>query len=207
MSKKKTAEELMRELKRDTSFEAREVERELSREKLEADLSVAESELVADLRLVGMEVNSVWDLLKLGGGYGAAVDVLLSHAKRSYPDRIREGILRALATPDSICRWNELLGIYEHNSLGLPPSLDYLSGLALSAAADDGVIDDVIRLAKDESRGADRIPLLLALQRSKSSKARMLLNELRDDPVLGSEVKRMRRVSRSLKRIPPVPGL
>ena len=199
MSTRKTAEELLNELTRDAEFQQREREREASRKKLEVDLSSAESGLVADLTSVGLRVSSVWDLLTLGGGYEAAIDVLLSHARRSYPDRIREGILRALATRAAISRWNDLLAIYEKNMLELPPSLTHLPGLILGSAADDSVMDDVIRLVKDNSRGTDRAPLLLALQKSSNPKARMLLNELRDDPMLGGELKRMRRINRQLK--------
>jgi hypothetical protein len=86
--------------------------------------------------------------------------------------------------------------IFERNTVNLSPSIRYLAALALSGAADDDVLDDVIRLISDTRLGFDRAPLLLALVKSKSSKAKMTLLELRSDPDLGKEVKKMRRIAR-----------
>lgn len=196
MKKRISAEELLSELGRDAQFLSEKRERDASRKFLEEELSLAESRLVDELRSLGFDVSSVWDLVNSGGGYGSALDVLLMHAAFDYPDRIREGILRALAIPAAVVRWSELLAFYEHDVLRLPPDLNYLPGLVLAEAANDDVIDDVIRLIKEESGGDRRLPLIGALQRSKNPKARMLLNELRDDPLFKMELKKIRRLSR-----------
>lgn len=92
--------------------------------------------------------------------------------------------------------WPHLVELYESDTLGLPPQIDYLTAGVLSAAADDTVIDDVIRLASDPNAGFKRVLLLFALKKSRNPRAKMLLNELRSDPVIGKEVKRMRRLER-----------
>lgn len=196
MSHRKTAEELMAELALDASYAARKHESEKQRRIDEECLSSAEQILVQDLRKKGIFVDSVWRLLDQSVEYDQAIDLLFQHVRLDYPDKIKEGILRALAVPNARPRWKELLEFYEKNSLQLPPELYSLTGMVLAAAADDSVIGDVIRLVMDESKGGDRLPLLLALQRSNVPKARMLLNELRKDPEIGREATRLHRMKR-----------
>lgn len=196
MNNRKTAAELLAELQSDSAFLARRLASEKDRKDLESELSKAEEPLIFALQKVGVDVKSVWDLIDRQGGCNQVVDVLLQHVKLDYPDRIREGILRALATPDAIGHWDELMIFFEHNSLSLPPELRYLTAVALNGAANDSVIDDVIRLVSDVRYGFDRMPLLYALQRSENAKAKMALHALRKDPFVGKEVKRLRRQKR-----------
>lgn len=199
MKSRKSAGELLSELRSDADFLAREQEKKKAKKELEAELAAAESDLVSELQLAGLDVQSVWDLVNRGDGYESAIDILFKHVRRNYPDRIREGILRALAVPEAKKYWDDLLDFYEHNSLQLSNELRYLSSVVLSGAADDDVIEDVMRLVRDRTRGFDRAPLLFVLQRSCNSEAKMLLHELRGDPVLGKEIKRMRRHKRLQK--------
>lgn len=199
MSRKKTAAELMAELNSDPDYLVRKREQEESRQKLLAQRAKEAAPVVAALRAAGVEVQSLWDLSNGGRNDPRATNVLFEELKQDYPDHVREGILRALATPDARIRWDELVNIFEHNTANLSPAIRYVAALTLSGAADDTVLDDVIRLAKDERLGFDRAPLLLALIRSKTPKAKMTLLELRDDPDLGKEIKKMRRLERHQK--------
>ncbi|AGI08313.1 hypothetical protein QT562_09260 [Xanthomonas citri pv. citri] len=155
--------------------------------------------VVAALRQAGVDVNSIGELGKDGKSYPEAVPVLLEHLGYSYSDDVREGILRELATPHARKYWDQLVEIFEKNTLSLAPEIRYVAALALSGAADDTVLDDVIRLLGDKSLGLDRAPLLIALIRSKSPKAKMKLLELRDDPDLGKQIKIFRRLERHQK--------
>jgi hypothetical protein len=196
---RKTVAELMAELNSDPEYLVRKNAQEEARDRLRDEMAKAEASLVAALCSAGVDVQSVWDLLNQKVLPAAAIPVLLEHVKeRKYPDTIREGMLRALATPEARGHWDELVGFFEHNSLTLPPERRYLAALALHGAADDSVIEDVIRLARNSALGLNRAPLLLTLQRSKNPKAKMLLLNLRDDPDLGKEVKRLRRLERKL---------
>lgn len=206
MDERKTAAELMAELSSDTGFLQRMNEKEDARRKLRAELADAEAPLVSALRSAGIDVTSVWDLVGREQPYSQAVSVLFEHVKRAYPDRVREGILRALGTPSSRERWGELVDFFEKNSLGLSSGIRHAAAFALSGAADDDVIDDIIRLVSKSELGADRVPLLLALVNSGSAKARMLLSQLRHDPSLGAEIKRLRRIGRKLRvSVTPLP--
>lgn len=195
-SKRKTAAELLEELRSDSSYILREQSREKARLEAEEVLAKEEAPLVEALRSRGIDVRSVWDLIGLRASYAAGIPVLVDHLRHNYPDRIREGILRALATSEAKIFWRDLLNFFEENSLSLSPELRYMTAVVLNGAADDSVIDDVIRLVRDDQFGLDRMPLLYTLQRSDSPAAKMLLHELRTDPILGKEVKRIRRLKR-----------
>lgn len=182
-------------------YVARRAQQEAERQKLHDAMENAEAPLVAALRSAGVEVQSVWDFVSRQASYSTAIPILFEHLRRDYPDEIREGILRALATPEALSHWDELVEIFEHNTLGLPPERRYVAAVALNGAADDSVIEDVLRLISDQTLGLDRLPLLLTLQRSTNSKAKMLLLELRDDPALGKEVKRLRRLERKQRSV------
>jgi len=199
MSKKKnwiTAADLMAELNSDAEYLARTKAQEEAQQKLWDEWAKAEVPLVAALKSAGTEVQTVWDLIQDDKVNPAVIAVLVDHLKRDYPDRIREGIMRALATPYARNRWDELVEIFEHNTTSLSPAIRYVAALALSGAADETVLDDVIRLLRDRRLGFDRAPLLLALIRSKTPEAKMVLLELRGDPGLGPEVKKWRRLER-----------
>lgn len=196
MAEWKTAVQIIAELNSSPEFLARARERELAREAKSRELSAAELPLVDALHGAGIDVKSVWDLPQREGGYAEAIPVLFDHVKVEYPDRIREGILRAMATQEARGRWNDLLMFFEKNTLRLSPELHFFTAVALAGAADDSVIDDVIRLAGDRRHGSARLPLLHALQQSDNPKAKAKILELRADPDLGKEVKKLRRLKR-----------
>jgi hypothetical protein len=162
----------------------------------QVEWAAAEVPIVAALRAIGLDVSSVWDLVNTADPYPEAVPVLFDHLHKPYPERVVEGIIRALAVPESQSRWDELLQFFEAASSKEVGGLRWVAGCALDAAADDSVIDEVIRLVRDPRYGFDRAALFPSLARSNDARAKMLLHELRDDPVLGKEVKKLRRMRR-----------
>jgi len=195
-TRRKTAAELMADLSTDADYLAQRQAQEEVRQKLLAQRAKEAAPVAAALRAAGVEVQSIWDLSDGGKSDSRAIPVLFEQLKKDYPDHVREGIVQALATPYARKRWGELVDIFEHNTANLSPAIRYVAAVALSGAADDTVLDDVIRLINDKRLGFDRAPLLLALIGSKSSKAKMTLLELRSDPDLGKEIKKMRRLER-----------
>jgi len=181
-------------------YQARINQRSEELAKRKAEWAAAEVSLVDALRSTGLDVRSVWDLVNTAEPYPEAIPVLFRHLHKPYPERIVEGIVRALAVPESRPRWDELRDFYESAPSRATGGLRWAAGCALGAAADDGVIGEVLRIAGDQGYGFDRAPLLPALARSSDARAKMLLHELRDDPVLGKEVKKLRRASRSAKQ-------
>jgi HEAT repeat protein len=145
----------------------------------------AEAPLVEELREAGLAVESAWDLVNTSTPYPAALPILLEHLDRPYPDRVREGIARALGVRDARFAWDTLARLYRDE----PAGTDAKHGLAvaLAGASDDDVVDQLISLAKDETHGDSRLLLLRALVRSKTPQASTALQEFTEDPALSKE--------------------
>lgn len=187
MRKQITAAELMAELNADPEYLARQA-REAQADALKAaEQRRAEAPLVQALREVGVAVESVWDLVNTAGPYPEAVPVLLEHLQRSYPAAVREGIARALAVPDSGAVWAKIVEMYRRERGG---RVKEGLAVAISAAANEQFIDDVIALARDGANGPSRALLLAAIARwADRQKARELISELKKDPELEVEAK------------------
>jgi len=108
----KTAGEIVAELERNPEFVAHRAEQERRRQQIEDALRELEAPLVEALGQVGEHVKSVWDLVNTSRPYPLAIDVLLEHLQRPYPEQILEGIARALAVPESRRIWPDLVGLY-----------------------------------------------------------------------------------------------
>jgi hypothetical protein len=184
-----TAEELMGELEADADFVHRREEREAELQRKAADWRQAEAPLIEELRSAGFTADSAWDLVNTATPYPAALPILLDHLQRPYPDRVREGIARALAVPDAKFGWDVLTRLYRQE----PKGTDAKDGLAvaLAATADDEVVDDLMLLADDTRHGKSRVLLLSALARSDDERARAALGELQADPELAAEAQRL----------------
>ena len=185
----KTAAELMAELQADPQYVAEQQRRDEELARKAAEWRAAEAPLIAELRAAGFEVESAWDLVNTSTPYPKALPILLEHLERSYPDRVREGIARALAVRDAKFGWRRLVRLYRAEEA----RTDAKSGLAvaLAASADDEVIDEVISLAREPVHGESRILLLRALKRSRAPHAHAALEAFTDDPVLGQEARRL----------------
>jgi hypothetical protein len=195
MSKNKiTAAELVARLNADPEFVAQRAKEEEERGERATEWRRAEAPLVEELRAAGYSVQSAWDLVNTPGSYPAAVPILLAHVPRSYPGPVREGIARALAVPEAKAGWALLTRLYqeEHDTR----AKDGLA-VAIAAAADEKVIDDVIALARDPRHGPSRLLLLRALERSRARRCRAALMVLGTDPELKDEIEV---VLRRLKR-------
>jgi len=190
----KTAGELLAELDADPAVVARRSEQNEARTRRVVKWRKAEAPLVAELRKVGEEVETVWDLVNTSRPYPRAIPVLIKHLQIDYPDRVREGIARALAVRDAKVAWDVLLELFKKDDDRAALGSKAAIGLALSAAANDEVLDDIIGLIRDRAHGANRIALLEPLCRSAQPRASEVLEELRNDPDLSFEVKRALRL-------------
>jgi hypothetical protein len=197
MTKRVTAGEFLAKLENDADFVARREEQNRAAEAKAEALRIDEAPLVTDLRAAGYDVTSVWDLVNSSSNYVGAIPILLSHLARSYSSPTREGIARALGIRDAIDEWPVLRGRYENEG-----DLRVRDGLAaaLSAIANDSVIDSVIALIQDSANGPSRVLLLRALAKSKAPRARETLMALRSDPFLDKEAKFLLRTSKSTKK-------
>ena len=157
----------------------------------EEDYSRAEAPVVEALRAAGVPVSSVWDLVNTTNPYEQSLQILFAHLQRPYPDEVREGIARALAVPAAKFAWPLLIKLYREETV--QRTKDGLA-VAISNIADDGMLDDLVELARDSAQGESRVLLLNAFERSRLPKARKALMELGGDPMLKKEVQRILRL-------------
>ena len=152
----------------------------------------AEAPLVNDLnRTGGVHVASVWDLVNTEGSYPEAIPILLDHLRRSYPERVREGIARALAVPDARKGWPILLQAFSEEQDSTTLGVKWALALALGASGTDAELDDVLPLLGDTSLGRNRVPLLSILRRSRDPRSRATLQQLADDEAIGGEARKI----------------
>jgi hypothetical protein len=155
---KTTAEELIAELKSDRVWLAAREEEERELRRKQAEWRQAEAPLVDELREAGFHVDSAWDLVNMSTPYPEALPILLEHLQRPYPDRVREGIARALAVRDAKLGWDTLTRLYRQEKAGT----DAKDGLAaaLAATVTSETVDELIGLVRDPPHGESRLLLL-----------------------------------------------
>ncbi|WP_416204009.1 hypothetical protein [Xanthomonas euvesicatoria] len=200
MKESMPASEFLAKLANDKSYQEQQLKKREELAMRQAEIAKQEAPLVAELKFAGFQVDSVWDLVGAKYSYEEAIPVLLSALKGDYPSKIKEGVLRGLAVRHARKYWADLIKIFEQQPSGGPDELKFVSACALAEAADDTVIVDVIEILKKREYGIDRAPLLEVLERSKDPRAATLLHELRDDLILGKEIKKFRRLKRKTSK-------
>ena len=190
--KPKSAGEFMKELEADHDYQAAIAARDRELAQVEEELSRAEQPVVQALAGVGVEVQSVWDLVNTSSDYSQAVPVLEGHLQdASYPDRVREGIARSLSFRKAASAWPTIIGLYRSTT----DSFDLQQGLAVAMAGTvtAETIDDLVAEVRRDVHGESRLLLLLGLKRLKSPAARQALEGFADDPELGKTVSKLLR--------------
>jgi HEAT repeat protein len=195
-----TAAELLKELESDPQWrERREHQKKILQQK-EAEYRHAEIPIVQELNSVGIRIRSVWDLVNTPRTPAAAIPVLLKHLVKPYPERVREGIARALAVPEANYGWPILLNAFRHEKDNTTIGPKWAIAVALGATGNDDVLDEVIELVSDKSLGENRVPLLQVLCRSHNPRAFQLLEKLKDDQEIGRDARLALRKFRSQDR-------
>jgi hypothetical protein len=184
-----SAEDLMKELESDPDYLARQAQDDARRARRDAELAVAEKPLLEELRTVGCNVESAWDLVNKDDPYPKVLPILLEHLSRPYPDRVREGIARALAVRDARFAWGTLKELYEAE----PAGTDTKDGLAVALAAmsDDDNLAELVDLVDDAAHGESRVLLLRAFSRAGDPRARPALEKWTADSQLAEEARRI----------------
>lgn len=143
-----SATDLMADLQSDPEYVGHQQRRDAELRRLEDQSRRAQEPLADELRAAGVEVDSAWDLVNTSTPYPAALPILIEHLERPYPDRVREGIARALAVGgDAKFAWSRLVDLYCDE----PAGTDAKDGIAvaLAAVADADVVDELAALARD----------------------------------------------------------
>lgn len=135
------------------------------------------------LREVGLDVESVFDLVNANASYPEAIPVLLKMLREVSDDWIREGIVRALSVKEAKGVATQPL-IEEFKKVGSKELFKWAIGNALSVLADDSVFDEVMELVLDKHHGKAREMLTLALGNMKNPRTVDILIEfLKDEQV------------------------
>jgi hypothetical protein len=104
-SKSISAGELMSRLQSDPEWVRENAKREAQHrarvEQRRQELRPEETPLLAELAAVGINVDSIWDLVNAKWPYQAAIPVLSAHLQRARHPVLREGIARALTVPEA----------------------------------------------------------------------------------------------------------
>jgi hypothetical protein len=189
--RRRTTEEFLASLQSDPELQARrdEFEARLAAERVR--LAAAEAPVVRDLNAAGLRVESVWDLVNTNDSYTVALPILLDHLQRDYPDKVREGIARAMAVRESKFAWHTLIRLFRAQFDANPNGVKGALAVALSEAADDEVMSDLIELFEEPRHGESRIFFVTTLKRSRLANARAALAAGRQDPQLVREIVRV----------------
>ena len=179
MTKKKwiTAAEHMALLQKNPEWVARNAKTMANLLQREEEFKIMEGPLLSDLRNMGIQIESVWDLVNTADKYPAAIPILRRHLSLPYHKRIKEGIIRALtvnyAGPEVL---RELIKQFCEQTDNSPNSLKWVLGNAISEVATPADAETVIALAMDPSHGDSRDSITQRLPRVVKNKAR--LNEV-----------------------------
>jgi hypothetical protein len=110
-----TAIELMKKLNQDKEYQEKQQERANKMKLLEIVYEEDEIFLISELKSIGLEVNSVWDLVNRKNDYMEAVPILINHIGVKHHPRILSGIVRSLAIPalkDNQKLWDGLVELF-----------------------------------------------------------------------------------------------
>jgi hypothetical protein len=181
-----TAEEAMRRLNADPDYRAK-VER-LNAEHAadtERHRQVTE-ELREDLAAVGVEVDTIWDLVNAKRVPTAAGPVLATHLlERDYDNAEVDAIARALSSTRPAEYWAPLVDAYKTEQR--QRAKDGLA-IAVSGALTHDHLDEYLALIRDRNLGTSRILLLHPITRLREDWVDEFLNELIDDPDLKVQI-------------------
>jgi hypothetical protein len=169
-----TAAEHMALLKKNPEWVARNAETEAELLQREKEFKILEAPVLSDLKNIGIQIESVWELVNIADKYPAAIPVLLRHVALPYHKRIKEGIIRALtvnyAGPEVL---RELIKQFCEQTDNGPNSLKWVLGNAISEVATPADAETVIALAMDASHGDSRDLITQRLPRVVKNKARL----------------------------------
>ena len=174
-------------------FVARKNEQDEIWKQLGEKLRRAEAPLVEALRLSGVTVSSVYDLVNRPTSNQEAIKTLICHLDSEYPERIREGIIRALTVSAAAgIATKRLIEEFESLPTTSPPGLKWVVGNALEPTLTDDFVDDVLELLSNPVHGEARQMLPFAVARFRKTQPRVLdvLETLTEDPQIGREVKK-----------------
>lgn len=154
-------------------------------------LEKEDQRVTAELQKVGIRINGVYDLVNSRRSYKEAIPVLVKLLPSIKDDRIKEGVVRALAVKEAVGGdvSRAMIREFEGISPSPPPSMQALKWAianTLSVVARDPVFEEIAALVRDKRHGKAREMLAVALGNMKDSRViDVLVKLLNDDEVAG----------------------
>jgi len=149
-----------------------------------------EQPILAELRALGLDVEHIQDLYNRPLDYRPAMPLLVSWIPRVEDETVKEMLVRAVT--DRAARGiagPTLIDAFERAD-DYADSFRWAVGNALETVAEPGILDAMIRLARERRYGKAREMVVLGLGRIKRPEAVRTLIDLLDDPeVAGHAVK------------------
>lgn len=139
-------------------------------------------DLFLDLKKLGLDVNSIWDLVNMKGSYPpGAIDILLKYLPGNYHKRNKEGIIRALTTKQAKGKAAPALIIEYERTPDQEVNLRWTIGYAIATVMSLKELEWVCSTVLDKSNGKSRSALVLALGTVKTDRSEDILISLLDD--------------------------
>ena len=180
-----TAAEFVADLAADSERQERAEEFARELEHRAEQWRAAETPILDDLSAVGVDVRSVWDLVNTDEPYPEALAILMEHLEYGrYPDRVMEGVGRALAVKPAVEFWHRLVGVYRGAA---SPGQAEGAAVALAACAAERHVDELIGLLSLNERAGTRLYFLRPIRDLGGARGRVVLEALCDDADLGRE--------------------
>ncbi|MCK4797178.1 MAG: hypothetical protein KAT05_07335 [Spirochaetes bacterium] len=195
--KQMTATELMAHLQNNNKYQEMKNKKEKQFSDFEEELNKDEKPIIQALKNVGLDVNSIWDLVNTTKPYPEAIPVLIKHLTKPYHLRTKAGIARSLAVKDAKnTAWSILLSEYDKatsdEKINDPQKKDYKDGLAvaISFLADKENIDTILDLIQDKKRGSCRVFFVDNLFKWRTeSKVMEVVEKLKNDKDISTMIK------------------
>lgn len=181
-----TAGELLDKLNDDQSYLGRKASANAILEEKAARLRSAERPLIQELGKLNVNVLSIWDIVNTHKAHPNLIALLVAHLQMEYPPEIREGIARALATPEASPFWGTLLKLYaDENDARVKNGL----AIALSGSSNHNHKPQILGLLHDKANGTSRAFFLRLFKPPSQKVNKQVLLKLLCDPDLSSEVR------------------
>ncbi len=146
---------------------------------------LASEPIFVDLREVGVDVESVWQVYKYPESYPVIFPIMVKHLERGgYPDRVMEGLARAMEVKEAAPYWWKLRDLYLA-ATGKGEIEGLAAALAESARREH--LDELIALLDVPTRNGSQIFFLGPIIRLGRERGWAIVEELKNHPVYGKE--------------------
>lgn len=187
---RKTADELMAELRQEPEFVERQRQRAAERDEKRRRYAEAAAGLLADLDAAGLSVETLAELRQRGAGDRRAVPVLVKWLAEIDYLPLKRDLIATLgspwARPEAAGPLVEEFRRIDAAQDAADTSVRWSIGDALERVADEAVLEDLIEIATDASHGHHRALVVTALGNMGKARERVLpvLLALLDDDVV-----------------------